>query len=80
MFKKIASISIKDNGTGISKDHINNIFKMFYRATEKTSGSGLGLYIVAETLEKLNGRITVKTEIDKGSEFIIEIPNIKKGS
>ncbi len=47
---------------------------MFYRASEKSQGSGLGLYIVKETLEKLNGKISVDSQPGKGSEFKIEVP------
>lgn len=49
---------------------------MFYRATDKEAGSGLGLYIVKETIEKLNGSIEVNSEFSKGSSFKIEIPNL----
>jgi signal transduction histidine kinase len=68
------SIKIKDNGIGIESKYINKIFEMFFRATNEKSGSGLGLYIVKETLKKLNGKIKVLSTFGKGTEFIIDIP------
>ena len=73
--KTKARIEIKDNGIGIESEYISNIFNMFYRGTEKSEGSGLGLYIVKETLEKLCGTIQVTSEVNKGTLFTLEIPN-----
>ena len=70
-------IEVKDNGQGIPEEHQKNIFKMFYRASHTSRGSGLGLYIVKETIEKLKGNITVHSEMGVGSLFTIEIPNLK---
>ncbi len=71
---KRLKIQVQDNGIGISDEHQPKIFEMFYRASEKSQGSGLGLYIVKETLEKLNGQISVDSKPGKGSEFKIEVP------
>jgi signal transduction histidine kinase len=68
------NITVSDNGRGIDEKHIDKIFDMFYRATDHSKGSGLGLYIVKETLEKIGGSITVRSEIDKGSDFYVTIP------
>jgi signal transduction histidine kinase len=67
-------ISIDDNGIGIAIEHQPKIFEMFYRASEKSQGSGLGLYIVKETLDKLNGKIEVHSSLGHGSTFRLEIP------
>lgn len=67
-------ISIKDNGLGIAKEHHQKIFDMFYRASEISDGSGLGLYIVKETLGKLNGTISFQSEVGIGSTFSIYLP------
>lgn len=67
-------IQIQDNGIGISNEHIPKIFEMFYRASEKSQGSGLGLYIVKETLDKLNGSIQVKSTYGHGSTFSVDVP------
>ena len=64
-FKKEDSrhlIQIKDNGIGISKENQAKVFDMFFRATLQSTGSGLGLYIVKETVEKLGGSISVDSE------------------
>ncbi len=71
-----ANIEIIDNGCGISEEHLEKIFDMFYRADEENSGSGLGLYIVKEALEKLNGSIQVSSEIGKGTTFTISLPSL----
>jgi len=68
-------INVKDNGEGIREDVLNKIFDMFYRASEKSSGSGLGLYIVKEMINKLNGSIKVNSTYGIGSEFSISLPN-----
>jgi len=73
--KKECTIVMKDNGIGIEKAYVNKIFKMFFRASELSKGSGLGLYIVKEIVKKLNGSITVKSTIGKGTEFKMVIPN-----
>jgi len=67
-------LSVKDNGTGIGCEHQEKIFNMFYRASEKSEGSGLGLYIVKETLTKLTGKITVQSQRGEGSTFVISLP------
>ena len=72
-----ALISIEDNGIGISKEHISKVFNMFYRASDDSKGSGIGLYIVKEIVDKLKGTITVASDLGKGTIFQITIPNHK---
>jgi signal transduction histidine kinase len=67
-------IDIEDNGIGIASEHQAKVFDMFYRASEKSQGSGLGLYIVQETLARLNGTIQMKSAVGKGSRFSIWLP------
>lgn len=73
--KKVV-IVITDNGLGIAEEHQDKIFNMFYRATDKKAGTGLGLYIVKESIDKLNGSIHLYSIPGKGSEFTIQIPNL----
>lgn len=68
-------VTVEDNGQGISANHASRIFDMFYRADNRKAGSGLGLYIVKETVEKLGGTIQLNSEFDKGSTFRLIIPN-----
>lgn len=70
-----AEIIATDNGIGIAADQIDKIFNMFYRATERSKGSGLGLYIVKETISKLHGTIKVKSKFREYTSFEITIPN-----
>ncbi len=67
-------IQIIDNGLGIDEEHHLKIFDMFYRATENSEGSGLGLYIVKETLDKLEGTIKVSSKLKEGSTFTVLLP------
>jgi signal transduction histidine kinase len=71
-----ADIFIRDNGIGIDKDNQGKVFDMFYRVSNKSIGSGLGLYIVKEAVEKLNGVIQLESETGKGTEFSIRLPNL----
>lgn len=72
-------VEIADNGIGIEEQYLKNIFDMFYRASPEAKGSGLGLYIVQETLEKLNGSIEVESAIGEGTKFTVVIPNMTLG-
>jgi signal transduction histidine kinase len=67
-------ITVEDNGLGIPETHIGKIFDMYVRAHETSHGSGLGLYIVKETVEKLGGKIEVASEVLSGTRFTITIP------
>ncbi len=67
--------SVEDNGIGIPQEHIGKIFNMFYRGHDTQAGSGLGLYIVKETVEKLGGSIKVESDTRKGTCFAIVLPN-----
>ncbi|MEM1137660.1 MAG: HAMP domain-containing sensor histidine kinase, partial [Bacteroidota bacterium] len=71
-------VLIQDNGLGIDTKHLKNIFDMFYRATDRLSGSGLGLYIVKETLNKMGAEIEVSSEYGKGAAFSLKFPNLFK--
>lgn len=70
-----AQIIFSDNGIGIKREHLRKIFDMFYRATEKSQGSGLGMYIVKQAVDKLKGTIELKSAFGKGTEIKIVIPN-----
>ena len=70
------NIKIEDNGIGIPEKEKAKVFNMFYRANEQSKGSGLGLYIVKETVEKLEGTITLKSEEGQGTTFEIYLPNL----
>ena len=65
-----------DNGIGIENSYIQKVFNMFFRATEKNEGAGLGLYIVKEAVEKLGGTIDLESQLGKGTVFKIELPNL----
>ena len=69
-------VKIEDNGIGISKESLPKVFDMFYRASEKSTGSGLGLYIVKETVQKMGGTIRVKSVENKGTTFHLTLPNL----
>ena len=71
-----ADILVKDNGIGIDKENQGKVFNMFYRVSSKSIGSGLGLYIVKEAVEKLHGAIELRSEPGKGCEFSIHLPNL----
>ena len=75
-YKKVR-IQILDNGQGIRPEYQDKIFQMFYKANDIKNGSGLGLYIVKEMLDKINGTIEVKSEYGKGTVFSLEIPDFK---
>lgn len=68
------SVSIKDNGQGIDPEYQKRIFEMFFRANENSQGSGLGLYIVKETIAKLSGSIQLESVPREGSTFTINLP------
>lgn len=70
-----ADISFADNGIGIEEEQLNRVFEMFYRATEQSDGSGIGLYIVRNAVEKLGGQISVASKPLQGTRFNIILPN-----
>lgn len=70
------TISVADNGEGISAELIPRIFEMFFRATDRSSGSGIGLYIVSEIVNKMQGRIDVKSVKGEGSKFLVWLPDM----
>ena len=71
-----ASVSIEDNGKGIAREHLKNVCRMFYRATDDGAGSGLGLYIVKEAVDKLNGSMKIDSVEGKGTTVQLLIPEV----
>jgi two-component system phosphate regulon sensor histidine kinase PhoR len=75
--KKSLFIEIRDNGIGIHKQDLKYIFNKFYRVStgnlQKTSGYGLGLYYVKKILLQMKAKISVQSEINIGTVFVIEI-------
>jgi signal transduction histidine kinase len=67
-------LTVNDNGIGIDIEHQPRIFDMFYRASERSKGSGLGLFIVKETVDKLQGSIILQSQPGEGSTFTIVLP------
>ncbi len=75
-----AIIDIEDNGIGIVEEHLNNIFKMFFRSTTSVNGLGIGLYIVKEALARMGGDISVRSVYGQGTVFRLHVPNLYDGS
>lgn len=71
-------IEVADNGQGIKKELQSEVFNMFYRANERSTGSGLGLYIVRYAVEKLNGSIQLKSKELSGTKISVYIPYLHK--
>jgi signal transduction histidine kinase len=69
------SIEFDDNGIGIKKEYLDKIYNMFYRATDRSQGSGLGMYIVKQAVERLGGTIQLKSEYGTGTKIKIVLPN-----
>jgi hypothetical protein len=70
------SLVVEDNGIGIEEQHLKKIFNMFFRASSKSDGSGLGLYIVKQTIERIGGTITVESNFGQWTRFTITFPNL----
>ena len=67
-------LEVSDNGIGIPEEAQAHIFSMFYRATTLSTGTGLGLYILKNAVDKLGGTVKVRSLPRKGSRFLISIP------
>jgi signal transduction histidine kinase len=77
-FKKRIVVGITDEGIGIAPEDKTNLFKTFTRIyrqeTSNVRGSGLGLFIVKEWIEAMNGEVWVESELNKGSTFFVAVP------
>lgn len=71
-------LTVSDNGTGIAPRYHHKIFDMFYRLSSESEGSGIGLYIVKDILERMEGTIKVSSEEGCGTTFEISIKNWKR--
>ena len=73
-------IIVEDTGIGIAREELSHVFQKFYRVdnsdTREIGGTGLGLYLVKQRVEALNGRIWVESEKGHGSRFIFMLPRL----
>lgn len=76
--QKFASISISDTGCGIPKENMEKLFTPFF--STKSQGTGLGLAVIKRVVERHKGKISVKSEVGKGTTFNMKLPIIKKES
>lgn len=73
-------ITITDNGTGISEECLPKVCEMFYRASERSTGAGLGLYITKETVKKLGGTLEIESIDQRGTTVTVTLPNENPGT
>lgn len=76
VLKGYLEFTVQDNGIGIAKNNHEKIFDMFYRLSGSIPGSGIGLYLVKETIEKLEGSITIASEEGTGTAFTVRLKNL----
>ena len=72
--KENFSITVSDNGEGIALANQAHIFEMFYRGSQQSKGSGLGLYIAREAAQRVKGELTFESEYGKGTSFTLTLP------
>jgi PAS domain S-box-containing protein len=75
--KEGVELKVLDNGEGIDANYIQKIFDMFYRASQRSTGSGIGLYIVKEVVQKIHGTIHVQSKKFEGTEFTLYFPDLR---
>jgi len=79
--KKNVILRVSDNGRGIEPEHLQNLFKRYYRAFDgayESGGTGIGLNITYELVNLLGGNISVKSTLGEGTEFTIQLPWMNK--
>lgn len=76
--KKFIVISVKDNGIGIDPVKQHTVFTKYQRLEKSVEGSGIGLYLVNEIVTNSGGKISLNSQLGKGSEFQIFLPSVKK--
>ncbi|WP_276374966.1 sensor histidine kinase [Chryseolinea sp. H1M3-3] len=69
-------LAVEDNGQGIPDHHQPKIFEMFFRATSNATGSGLGLYILKRSVDRLHGSVELKSKVGVGSVFTVKLPRL----
>jgi signal transduction histidine kinase len=77
--EKFIYVNIEDNGIGIPEEYRHEIFEAYTRLSEKSLGSGIGLYIVSKALSKIGGSISFSSKVDEGSVFKIKLSKIYSG-
>lgn len=74
-YKHKVVVSVQNSGKGLSLEAQSKVFNRYYQADRNsTSGMGLGLYITKEIIERLKGKIWIKSKLDKGSTFSFSLP------
>lgn len=74
--EKGSTIVVADNGIGIAEDKLPHVMEMFYRGSESSDGSGIGLYIVQKAVEKIDGKIEIESKPNEGTKFKIWLPSL----
>lgn len=70
-------IEIEDTGSGISPDKLGKIYDPFFTTKEPGKGTGLGLFIVRQIVERNRGRISVESTVGKGTTFFLDFPVVQ---
>ncbi|GAB3221804.1 hybrid sensor histidine kinase/response regulator [Algoriphagus aestuariicola] len=73
-----AIIVVEDNGIGIEERYREEVFNLFARATQKNVGTGLGLYMVKESVEQMGGEVVLESEPNVGTTMTVKLPNLNK--
>lgn len=76
--KGFVNIKFKDTGVGIKPEILPRIFDPFFTTKEVGKGSGLGLFVTHEIIERHGGRITVKSKVGEGTSFLVQLPLRKR--
>jgi PAS domain S-box-containing protein len=71
-------LDVRDNGEGIAQENIDKVFEMFFRATKSSVGTGLGLFITKEIVNRFGGTISIASELKNGTQVHVELPIIQK--
>jgi signal transduction histidine kinase/tetratricopeptide (TPR) repeat protein len=71
----LITIEVHDNGSGIPKEYQPQVFDMYFRASERSTGNGLGLYIVKKAVQRLNGTVVLTSDVGAGTTIAITLSN-----
>lgn len=74
--EKGCKIVVADNGIGIAEDKLPHVMEMFFRGSETSEGSGIGLYIVQKAVEKIDGTLEIESKLNEGTKFKIWLPSL----